>query len=473
MVPDEARTERAREAARAHAQRLELPRALAEYEPFQHRASSPAWPTLSLDDYSGIPFLRDISGIEGYQHRARIRAGDGDLFATVTPATPGYESYCETRLGLGRVELIEAEPVAGPLEVSLACGRGGALARVVACARAAGGLVIHPYMGIEAVWELARRISEASGMPVEVMGPPPPVTWIANDKHRLSELARDAVGHEVVGPMFARSTVEGLADGLLELARRHPRVALKRTRCASAMGNRVYEAAELLALPMAGVMERVGAFWRDKECQPEEVVLAVAWEAAVTSPSTQLWIPAQGAGAPRLDGIYQQLLEGEEQVFLGSRPSTLPLRVEAALFESSYLASVALQELGYVGRCSFDFIVVGDVHGEFHVRITDCNGRWGGTSTPMHLIDRAKPGPRGMYLAQDFAHPDLVDVPFTEILRRAGDAAYDRRTGRGRYLFYNVGCLRGAGKLDVVVLGESLEEVTRAAQDQLPSILGL
>ena len=63
-------------------------------------------PTLYLDDVSAIPFLVNIAGVEAYQHRARTRAGDGDLFATVTPPTEDYEEYCRKILGLGRPGLV-------------------------------------------------------------------------------------------------------------------------------------------------------------------------------------------------------------------------------------------------------------------------------------------------------------------------------------------------------------------------------
>ena len=308
-------------------------------------------------------------------------------------------------------------------------------------------------------------------MPISFLAPPPPVTWIANDKRLLSELAKDSVGASLVGPMLASTSVEELATALHALARDHRRVALKRTRCASAMGNRVYLSKDLLPLARVELSELVETFWRDKECESGEAVLAVAWEDAVSSPSTQMWIPPEAAGPPILDGIYEQLLQGEEKVFLGSRPSTLPPAVEEALSRASYLLSIALQRLGYVGRCSCDFIIVGDPLGDFEVRVTDCNGRWGGTSTPMHLLDRSKPGGRGMYLAQDFVHPALVGVPFSEILKRVGDHAYDRRHARGRYLFYNVGCLRTAGKLDVVILGDTVDEVVGASETELPALL--
>ena len=57
--------------------------------------------TLYLDDVSEIPFLGKIIGVEEYQHRARLRAGDGDLYAAVTPPVEGYEEYCRDTLRMG------------------------------------------------------------------------------------------------------------------------------------------------------------------------------------------------------------------------------------------------------------------------------------------------------------------------------------------------------------------------------------
>lgn len=446
---------------------------LEHYELHRWNEDAERWPVLSLDDYSGIPFLKNIGGIEAYQHRARIRARTGDVFATITPPTPGYETYCRERLGLGEVESLEAEAIGSPLEVARACSEGAALERIAAKTRDAGGIALHPYMGIEPVWKLAERIASITNQEVRVLAPPPPVTWIANDKASLAELADRAVGPWLNSARETVTTPSALAAALQRFAARHARVGIKRPRCASAMGNRVLSSESLEAQSRLDLEALARAFWTDKEVEPDEPVLVVAWEDAVSSPSTQMWIPARGRGEPRLDGIYEQLLEGEEKIFCGSEPSLLPRPVEEALAHASYLLSAALQELGYVGRCSCDFIVVGDLHGDFEVRVTDCNGRWGGTSTPMLLVERSVPGPRQMYHAQDFVRPELIGMPFSEILERVGDAAYDHRAGTGRYLFYNVGCLDGAGKLDVVALGESRDEVQRAIGEDLPRLLGL
>ena len=191
------------------------------------------------------------------------------------------------------------------------------------------------------------------------------------------------------------------------------------------------------------------------------------------SPSTQVWVPPEGAGPPRLDGVYEQLLEGERRVFAGSRPSTLPAAVNRRLGHAALSVAAALQALGYVGRCSFDHLVVGDPEGEPELRFVECNGRWGGTSLPMHLLDRLFPGKRPNYRAQDFVQPALTGVSFREILERVGDAAWSRRRPGGRFIFYNVGPLAEHGKLDVVALGADRAAADRALGEELPRRLGL
>ena len=103
---------------------------------------------------------------------------------------------------------------------------------------------------------------------------------------------------------------------------------------------------------------------------------------------------------------------------------------------------------------------------------TECNGRWGGTSTPMHLVDRVVRGPRPAYVAQDVVHPALVGMPFDEVCARLGESLFDANTQRGRYILYNVGPLALQGKLDVIALGEHPEDAFDAMRTRLPTLLG-
>ena len=460
-------------ALQAFADRLNLDGRL---EPFRDRRWHPAaahWRVLHLEDVSGIPFLTSIAGVEEYEHRARVRARAGDLYATETPPDPDYEAYCRQRLRLGAVHWLGTDCRQAPLELARGCSAGAAFDRLAAFAREAGGLTIHPYLATDEVWTLAGRVAAAAAVPVAVLGPPPPVTWIANDKALFAELVELVLGPGWIPETRAATTVRGCVDLLHELAPRCTRVGLKRTRCASGTGNLVLDAAQVRAQAPAATAAVVRGFLARTEWRTPEPVLVVAWETAASSPSTQWWVPAAAGGEPRLDGIYEQILAGAGQLFVGSRPSALPDLVNRALADASRRVAGALQALGYVGRCSFDHLVLGDPVAEFTVRFTECNGRWGGTSTPMHLVDRVVSGPRPRYRGQDFVHERLQGLGFGEVIERVGRHAFDADAQTGRYIFYNIGPLAEHGKLDVIALGETQAEAEEALLADLPSLLGL
>ena len=461
-------------AAAALSESLDLEARLVPFTDLRWRGPRPRVPLLRLDDFSGIPFLVDITGVEEYQHRARLRADRDDLYAAVTPAAPGYEPYCQGKLNLAPVDFVRATPVETRLALARACSEGEAWSRILRRIEASGGLTIDPFMGIDEVWDLARSLTRSTGATVSVLGPPPPVTWIANDKQLFSRLVESVLGPEwLVETRIGRSP-EALARELLSLAERHAQVGLKRLRCASAMGNKVFTAAEIQGLRVDEVAAKVRRFLDRTQWQGDENVQVVAWEKVEHSPSTQLWIPPPDLGAPRLDGIFEQLLEGKRKVFVGSRPSTLPPAVNTAAEEGSLAVALALQSLGYVGRCSFDFVLVGDPDADYQLHFTECNGRWGGTSIPMTFVDRLMAGrPRPPYRAQDFIHPGLVGADFGDLVELVGREAYDVQRGTGRFIFYNTGPLSGFGKLDVIAMGETQQQAEAALEEDLPRILGL
>ncbi len=463
----------AAEAVRPLAKRLDLEVQLEPYAAHRWSGSDGGRPVLHLDDVSKIPFVQDVPGVEEYQHRARVRARTGDLFVAVTGPSDGYEDYCRDALRLGSPQFVRAPAGAHAYAVADACFSDPAFSVLVERATAAGGLSIHPYMAIGEVWQLAARVAEASGTRVEVVGPPPPVLWIANDKAALSEIVARVLSEDWIVETHSATDPEKMAVELQRLASRAPSVGLKRARCASGLGNAVYDAEQLRRLDLAGVLGEVEAFLRHTEWPGDEEVLVVAWETTDRSPSSQLWIPPPGVGSPTVEGVYEQLLEGDNKIFLGSRPSTLPEAVNRAIARASIAVGEALQSLGYVGRCSFDFILLGDPNDEFRLKFTECNGRWGGTSTPMHLVDRVVTGTRPSYRAQDFMHDGLVGVEFRELLARLDGALYDPTTGNGSYILYNVGPLARTGKFDVVAIGSTPAEANRLIEEDLPRRLGL
>lgn len=434
------------------------------YLPFRTAAGESELPVVHLEDVSGVPFVSGVPGIAEYQHRARVRAGSGDLFVAVTPQTPGYDRYCQD-LGLGSPEFVLAEPVGDVVwAVAKAAMQGAAAEQLVTHARKAGGLVLHPYMAMEDVWDLAFFLSERSGTDVFVTGPPPAVNWVANDKALFSDVVTATAGAEWLLETKRATTVSGVVSLVKDFVARYPMVGVKRTRCASAMGNYVFRSDNV-----GDIDTIVAEFLKRTEWPQGEEVLVVEWAETDLSPSTQLWIPEHGL--PTCEGVYEQLLEGETKCFLGSRPSTLPAPVNAALERASLLVAAGFQAMGYIGRCSFDFIVTGDVHGEFEARFTECNGRWGGTSTPMRMVDRVVPGQRPAYVAQDWMASELEGMQFEELRHRLRHELYSPETGQGRFLLYNVGPLSGRGKFDVVGLGADPEDAWHGVRDVLPRTL--
>ena len=458
------------------AARLRLAERVRPYAARRWRPDEPPARTLHLEDVSAIPFLSGIAGVEEYQHRARVRAAPGDAYATATDVDRGYETYCADFLRLGPATHIPTDTLrsSSPLAVAQGCMAGDAFDRITDLARRDGRLVIHPYMAIEPAWELARRITDQAEASVTVLGPPPPVTWIANDKALFNQVVDAVLGPGWTPETRPGSTVSAIAADLRALASTHTAVGLKRTRCASAMGNEVFESAALCNRSPAAIERIVATFLERTEWTPGETVLAVAWETACASPSTQWWIPPAAAGPPRLDGIYEQILEGRRKVFVGSRPSTLPDPVNRGLAQAADQVAGALQALGYAGRCSFDHLVLGDPGGDFGLQFTECNGRWGGTSTPMQLVDRLVTRTRGArppYRAQDVTAPHLVGARFEHLLELAANETFDPARGTGRFIFYNVGPLARFGKFDVIALGDTQDAAERAVTETLPRIL--
>ena len=186
--------------------------------------------------------------------------------------------------------------------------RGDIFARLVDTARGASGIEIHPYTGIEDVWNLAADIAATADAPITVLAPPPPVTWIANDKALFVDLVELTLGPGWTPDAVTCRAPAEMARHLLALSRRYGAVGLKRTRCASAMGNKVFPSPVVLAATEEALTGEVVAFLRRTECPEREPVVVMAWEDATCSPSTQLWI--EPGTPPRLDGIYEQMLEG-------------------------------------------------------------------------------------------------------------------------------------------------------------------
>lgn len=123
------------------------------------------------------------------------------------------------------------------------------------------------------------------------------------------------------------------------------------------------------------------------------------------------------------------------------------------------LVGRVLQKLGYVGRCSFDLLLCGPSVEEGAIKFVECNGRWGGASTPMTLLNRIF----GDHRKQGYAHmvlqaPVLEGLSFLRFLEIFDDILYDKRTDQGYAIVYNLALLESSGQLDLITIGKTQEE---------------
>ncbi len=117
-----------------------------------------------------------------------------------------------------------------------------------------------------------------------------------------------------------------------------------------------------------------------------------------------------------------------------------------------------------MGRCSFDTLLLEGSRLEF----VECNGRWGGTSTPMTLMNRLfGDWTRRPYATRVCRASGLERVRFDRLLEFFADDLYDVRTGCGRLIFFNPGRLEANSGIDVIALDETWEQASDTVRVEL------
>jgi hypothetical protein len=426
--------------------------------------------SLVLCDQSGIPLMGRFTDASHLQDRSVLRAVAGDLVATCTPHDPAYAEHCAHRLGLGQITWLHPRASGSRLRVASACWRDLHVRHTVLRALRAGALdFVHPYHGSLEVWAMARLFTRAARRPLRIIAPPPVLTRRVNDKVWLADVLTRMFGERIVPQTRHAWNLATTARIARELAADALTVVLKVPDASGSAGNVLLEASELRGQSLAAirslVQERLAPLgWAG------ERLLVGSWERKVLlSPSVQTWIPPLGGGGPVVEGIFEQTLTMEVGRFKGAAPAALPQGLRDDIAERAWLAALLFQRLGYVGRCSFDLILVGERLSRCQTLFVECNGRWGGTSLPMTLMNRlfgrwsAHP-----YAAREVQVPGLGRLPFGDVLRELDDVLFDARSGRGRVIPYSPHHLRAAGTIDAIVLGKSWAEARRWLDEELP-----
>lgn len=428
-------------------------------------------PSLHLEDLSAIAEPAVGFDTTYIQDRARLRATDGDVVAIARPPAPGYEEYCAEMLGLGSPAWISSSAGESTRHLASLCWTDRKMRRALTHAVRADGLrYIHPFMGGREVWELAALLQDATRRPVKVIAPPPGVTTWANDKVAFSETVARLFGERLVPVTRSACNLALLSHRVRELASRSQAIGLKVPDAAGGLGNLVVDASRYRGRSLRSIrrslrrqLSRIG--WR-----PGRELMVDRWEVdAVAAPSAQLWIPHDPEQTPVIEGLFEQVLAGPTPAFVGVRPATLPAAQRREIGDRCALLGLLFQRLGYVGRCSFDMILAGRDLRSARLEFIECNGRWGGTSLPMTLMNRLLGDWQRRPFVVHCAYVHGVErLGFDVLLRCFERELFDARTGRGRLILFNPARLRARSGVEVVALGDSDEEAAHLAEIEVP-----
>lgn len=275
------------------------------------------------------------------------------------------------------------------------------------------------------------------------------------------------LGPQYVPRTESASNLAYLAKRVDDLSNQFDVIGLKLPCCGGGDGNLVLNAAQFRGQPLHAIREMLKErldtiAWNG--CSP---LLIDGWETEVVcAPSAQLWVPPDADSPPLVEGIFVQTVEGLQGSYVGNVRADFPARVTQEIADQSWLLARLFQKLGYVGRCSFDMILVGRSLADCRVEFIECNGRWGGTSLPMTLMNRLFGDWARQPYAVQVAHniPGLDQIDFARLLEFFTDDLYDARTGDGSLIFVNPGRLKYQAGITCLTLGASWDEAARRAQ---------
>jgi len=327
-----------------------------------------------------------------YEYRLSLLARRDDLVAFGGEPHPDFEYYRSHFLGIGPVRSLNLPSGAGNplLPLAARCRLDDeAFCRIVEATKRKGGLTIVPHIGMGSTWQLAAAVAEVTNLDVRVASSPPRLTRRVNDKLWFARLVREVLGESALPPTCAAYGPAVLAQRIRVLARSAPRVVVKVPYSAGGAGNVSVAATQVAGASLYGVKEYILGALHTLGWYDVYPLLVGLWEApALSSPSVQLWIPAISDGPPLIEGIFEQIVEGAEGTFVGSVPAELTECWRNQLANEAMRLATVLQLLGYFGRCSLDALLVGQSFESAALHWIECNGRWGGVSIPMTIVNR-------------------------------------------------------------------------------------
>ena len=423
-------------------------------------------PNLVFEDHSSIA-LYNPEDDRRYTHRAMLLAGEGDVVALAADRNPAFESYCRDTLGLGHVEVQTPAATDPPAPLALRCARdSNFLEGMARLAEKHRGLNLVPYLGDGKAWALARAIARRTDVEVHIAAAPPGLTRCVNDKLWFEAKVENILGRGALPEVRLANGPALLSYHVKRLAGRYASVAVKLPASASSLGNIVLDAAELAGRRLTPLREELSGLLTRAGWRGEFPLLVTAWEQPIlASPSVQVWIPHPYENMPIIEGVFEQSLAGRERTFVGASPNGVCSAVRQQLATETLQLAYLFQGLGYFGRCSFDAILLDDESSGTRIHWVECNGRWGGVSIPMTLVNRLLTDwRRRSFAVVQRAHLNARGRPFAEVVRSLGDRLFVAGKHEQGVIVLTPGPLEAGTGFDLTVLADSVTAAKNTAR---------
>lgn len=346
-------------------------------------------PKLLIGDLSEIPLLGDAEdSIFGY--RIGLLAGDGDILVLAQKRNFAFEDYLKKLLGLSKLDAVEVTTPFKRDRKSLPerCLKSRKhFEYILNITRQSGGLCIVPHIATGHVWRLGYELARQSKSAISICGPSPRLSLRANDKLWFAARVREILGPRSIPPSFSAYGPAALTGQIGHLVKRYDKVVIKIPNSAGSAGNLTLDSKSLSGLTVPELRAQLIALLKTLGWRNRYPLLVEVWDTnVISSPSVQYWIPLRCEGLPIIEGVFEQIVEGEAGNFVGAIRAQRSADWLEPLINESIKIAFLLQQMGYFGRCSFDSVVIDDEINKIHW--IECNARWGGVSLPMTLANR-------------------------------------------------------------------------------------
>ncbi len=432
-------------------------------------------PALVIGDDREIALRRERDA-QLFEYRISHLADKDDMLLLSGNRNAAFEHYREHNLGLGRINAItlSSRPSDYLIPLATRClSNPNALNRIVARAHEVGTLTILPYIGKGSTWRLAAAVAKRSGVPVRVAAPPPKLAARVNDKVWFAHLVDEVLGPRAQPLYRAVFGPAALAARAFRLARESEQIVIKVPDSAGSDGNLSLRASEIQDLPLGVLRERLILMLTEIGWGSEYPLLVEIWDTPVlANPSVQMWIPDRRAGAPILEGVFEQIIAGPKGEFVGSRPAAFPQSWSTRIGEEALSIATLFQRLGYFGRCSFDAVISGRDYSNAILHWIECNGRWGGVSIPMTLANRLNKGRQSDFVVVQRDKVNFPPCEFSKALNRLGSVLYRAgHNSEGVVLTSPLGIERGSA-VHMMALADTIERAQSLARHATGILMG-